>query len=156
MNIVQSNQSPLLTLIEEFNQCKRLALVGASRNGKKFGNIAYNELKARGYDVLLVHNEARGISGVQCYPSLNDLQGKVDRLLIIVPPKQAYKIIQEASDAGIKYIWLQRGAESSEVLSLAHDLKLKTVFGSCILMHAPPVRSFHRIHRAFARLFRRL
>ena len=41
--------------IQDFIQGKRYALVGVSRSGKKFGNIALTELKARGYQVFVVH-----------------------------------------------------------------------------------------------------
>ncbi len=46
------------TTIENFIQGKNLALVGFSRSGKKFGNIAYKELTERGYQVYPVHPQA--------------------------------------------------------------------------------------------------
>ena len=33
-----------------------------------------------------------------------------------------------------------------------NELKLNAVAGKCVLMYAPPVRSFHSWHRAFAKL----
>ena len=37
--------------IDEFVACKRMAVVGVSRGGRKFGNLAANELERRGYEV---------------------------------------------------------------------------------------------------------
>jgi predicted CoA-binding protein len=54
------------TSIQDFVSGKRIALAGASRSGKKFGNIAGKELKTRGYQVYLVHPEAREIDGEPC------------------------------------------------------------------------------------------
>ncbi len=41
--------------IQDFINCKRIAVVGCSSKGRKFGNSAYKELKQRGYQVLPVH-----------------------------------------------------------------------------------------------------
>jgi predicted CoA-binding protein len=143
-------------IIETFVQGKRLAVVGASRTGKKFGNIAYKELKERGYQVYLIHPEAQEIDGERCYPNLSAVQGKVDGVLVSVPPKQAVNVLKEAAAAGMKNVWLQQGSESSEVLAQAKQLGLSSISGKCILMYAPPVRSFHGFHRIVMKLIGQL
>lgn len=142
--------------IQDFVHCKRLAVVGVSRSGKKFGNMALAELKARGYEVFPVHPSAREIGGELCYPKLGVLSGRVDGVFVCVPPQQAAQVLREAAAAGMRNVWLQQGAESPEVLALAGALGLNLVHGKCVLMYAPPVRSFHGWHRAFARLFGQL
>ena len=138
--------------IQDFIQSKRIAVVGVSRSGKKFGNSIYNELKQRGYQVFIVHPEAREIGGERCYPSLAALRGEVDGVVICVSPKQTPQAIRDAVDAGIKSIWLQLGADSNEALAAARELGVTPITGKCILMYAQPVRSFHGWHRAFAKL----
>ena len=54
--------------IQEFLAQPALAVVGVSRSGKKFGNTAFRELKAKGYRVYPVHPEAQTIEGESCYP----------------------------------------------------------------------------------------
>lgn len=146
--------------IETFVQGKRLAVVGASRTGsgknKKFGNAAAKELKERGYQVFLIHPEAQEIDGERCYPNLSAVQGEVDGVLVSVPPKKALNVIKEAATVGIKNIWLQQGAESTEVLAQAKQLGLSVISGKCILMYAPPVRSFHGFHRIVMKLIGQL
>jgi hypothetical protein len=146
--------------IETFVQGKRLAVVGASRTGsgknKKFGNIAVKELKERGYQVFLIHPEAQEIDGERCYPNLSAVQGKVDGVLVSVPPKRAMNVLKEAAEAGIKNIWLQQGAESTEVISQARQLGLSVISGKCILMYAPPVRGAHGMHRFVMKLIGQL
>jgi predicted CoA-binding protein len=142
--------------IQDFINGKRIAVVGASRNGKKFGNTALTELKARGYQVFPVHPSATEIDGVKCYPNLAALQGQVDGALVVVSPPQALIVLREAAAIGLKNVWLQQGAESPEVLALAQELGLNLVAKKCVLMYAPPVRSFHAWHRGFARLFGQL
>ncbi|HEY3340502.1 MAG TPA: CoA-binding protein [Anaerolineae bacterium] len=138
--------------IQEFIEGKRIAILGVSRSGKKFGNIAYTELKQRGYQVFIVHPEAKEIDGEPCYPSLASLKGQVDGVLICVPPLQAEQAVREAAGAGMKHIWLQQGAQSPAVLAAARELGVDPIVGKCILMYAQPVQSFHRVHRVVMKL----
>jgi predicted CoA-binding protein len=144
------------TSIQDFISVKRIALAGASRSGKKFGNIAQKELKARGYQVFLIHPEAKEIDGEACYPNLAALQDKVDGVLVSLPASQAGNVLREAAASGVRKVWLQQGAETSELLALGSELGLDLVSGKCILMYAPPVRSFHWWHRAVAKLMGQL
>ena len=138
--------------IQDFIQGKRLAVIGVSRSGKKFGNSIYTELKQRGYQVFIVHPEAKEIGGERCYPNLAALQGQIDGVVICVPPRQAEEAVREAAQAGVKKIWLQQGAESKDAVAVARELGVTPVAGKCILMYAQPVRSFHSWHRAFNKL----
>ena len=144
------------TPIQDFISGKRIALAGASRSGKKFGNMAHKELKARGYEVFLVHPEAKEIDGELCFPSLAALRDKVDGVLVCLPASQAGKVLREAAASGLRNVWLQQGAETPELLALGRELGLDLVSGKCILMYAPPVRSFHWLHRAVVKLMGQL
>jgi len=139
--------------IQDFISGKRIAVVGVSRDDKKFGNMAFTELAARGYQVFPVHPAAQEIAGARCYPNLTALRGQVDGALVVVPSEQAASVLREAALIGLKNVWLQQGAESPEVLTLARDLGLNLVAKKCVLMYAPPVRSFHGWHGFFAKLF---
>jgi len=142
--------------IQDFINGKRIAVVGVSRDKEKFGNTAFAELAARGYQVFAVHPTAQEIAGAPCYPNLTALRGQVDGVLVSVSPQQAMPVLREAATLGLKNVWLQQGAESPQVLALARDLGLNLVARKCVLMYASPVRSFHAWHRAFAKLFGQL
>jgi predicted CoA-binding protein len=144
------------TSIQDFFTGKHIALAGASRSGKKFGNIAQKELKARGYQVFLIHPEAKEIDGEPCFPNLAALRDKVDGVLVCLPASQASQVLMEAAAVGLRNVWLQQGAETPELLALGRELGLDLVSGKCILMYAPPVRSFHWWHRAVVKLMGQL
>ena len=129
--------------IQDFIDCKRIAVVGVSHSSQKFGNTAFAELKSRGYQVYPVTPTATQIAGERCYPNLSASKGQIDGVLIIVPSTHAMQVLREAASLGLTKIWLQQGAESPETLALATDLGFSLVSGKCILMYAPPVRSFH-------------
>ena len=142
--------------IEEFLQCKSLAIVGASRSGRKFGNAALTELAKRGYRVVPIHPSATDISGVPCYPDLASARGIVDGVIVSVHPQDSLRVLREAAAIGLKKIWLQQGAESLEVMTLAKSLGLDPVTNRCILMYAVPVGGFHAWHRGLFRLLGKL
>lgn len=143
-------------LIDDFITSKRIAVVGISRSGKKFGNYACKELVTRGHEIFPVHPEATEIEGMTCYPNLESLKGKVDALLISIASSKVPPVLEEAARAGMKNIWLQQGSWSKEVQQTADRLGLQVVSKKCILMYAPPVTSIHRFHRTINRIFGRL
>jgi uncharacterized protein len=141
--------------IESFISSRRIAVVGASRQGKKFGNALLKELRQRGYEVRAVHPEAKELDGLPCAPSLTALAGEVDGVVVSVPPARVHEVLRDASAANIDKVWIQQGATSPEAVALAHELGLTCVSGKCILMYAGEVTSIHKVHRFFAKLFGR-
>ena len=139
--------------IESFIRSKRIAVIGFSRSGKKFGNMAGKELTKRGYEIFPVHPDAREIDGKTCYPNLKSLDGKADALLISIPPALVPPVLEEAAQTGFKNIWLQQGAWSKEVQQTVDQLNLSVVSKKCILMYAPPVTSVHKFHRTIQSIF---
>ena len=134
-------------VVTDFVSQKKLAVVGVSRQGKKFGNMAFRALKAKGYKLLPVHPQAETIEGERCYPSLAALPEPVDGVLVVVPPAETEKVVREAAAAGIKRVWMQQGAESPAAIKFCEDNGLSAVHGECILMFAEPAAWFHRAHR---------
>jgi predicted CoA-binding protein len=132
--------------VDEFLGKPAIAIAGVSRSGKKFGNLAMRELRAKGYRVYPVHPIAATIDSVRCYPTFATLPERVDALLVVVPPVAALDVIREAAAAGVRYVWLQQGSESKDVLALCRDLGLVVVSRECILMFAKP-HGVHKFHR---------
>lgn len=140
-------------LIDDFISSKKIAVVGMSRSGKKFGNMASKELQAKGYEIFPVHPEAQEIDGMICYPDLKSLSGKVDSVWISIPPKKVPAVLEEAAQIGLKNIWLQQGAWSKEVQQTIDQLNLPVVSKKCIMMYAMPVHSIHKFHRTIKSIF---
>jgi predicted CoA-binding protein len=141
--------------IDGFVSQPALALIGMSRSGKKFGNFAYRALKSKGYRVYPIHPYATAINGVRCYSHFADLPERVEAALVVVPAAQAVTVIREAAAAGIRYVWLQQGSESPEVLRVCRDIGIDVISGECILMFARP-SGYHKAHRWVWGLFGKL
>jgi predicted CoA-binding protein len=122
---------------ERLNQFLRgeiWAVVGASDDRSKFGNITFRELKRRGKRVFPVNRRAAQVEGETAYATLSDVPGHVDRVLIVVPPKQSETVVREADEAGIDSVWFQPGAESVAALAYCEAHGMTAISGHCILM----------------------
>ncbi len=143
-------------LIDRFVSSKKIAVVGMSRSGKKFGNIVGKELKNKGYEIFPIHPEVQEIDGLTCYPDLKSLKNKVDGVWISTSPQNIPPVLEDAAEIGIENIWLQQGAWSKEVQQTIDRLNLPVVSKKCIMMYAQPVQSVHKFHRTIKGIFGRL
>ena len=142
--------------IDDFVKQKRLAVVGVSHTGQRFGAIAYKTLKKQGYELTPVHPTAETILGDKAARSLTALPAPVDGVVIIVPPAKSAAVVRDAAEAGIKRIWLQQGAESDEAIELAQGRGLSVVHHQCLLMFASNTGFPHSAHRFVLKLFGKL
>jgi uncharacterized protein len=148
-----TNKSALAENIREFLNHKNVAVGGASRDPKKFGNIVFHDLLAKGYNALPVNPYAAEIDGQKCYPNLSTLPKEVDALVLVTPPAQSLILLKEAVSRGFQHVWLQQGSEDISVLDFCRQNNLKYVSGRCILMHLEPVKGFHGVHRFISKVF---
>jgi hypothetical protein len=132
--------------VEDFFTQPALAIVGVSRSGKKFGNNAYKELKEKGYKVYQIHPKSKSIGGDECYPDIKSVPEKIGGVIVAIKPIHTLKVIQEALEEGIKYVWLQQGAESKEAIDFCIKNGIHVVHNECVMMFAGPVKSIHRFH----------
>ena len=95
------------TTVREFLAPKKLALAGVSRNEKKFGFMAFKELREKGYEIYPIHPEAEEIGGVKCYHSVAEVPAGVMHLVSMVPKDQTRSVVEQALDRGIRNIWIQ-------------------------------------------------
>ncbi len=133
--------------VEEFLAQRSLAVAGVSRSGRKFGNTAYRELRAKGYNLFPVHPEAEVLEGDKAYPSLSALPEEVGGLLAVIPPTETEQLVRDAAAAGITRVWLQQGAESENAIRFCEEHDISVVAGECILMFAEPTGLGHKLHR---------
>ncbi len=80
-----------------------IAVVGASRNREKIGNIIMRNLLAsfRG-KVYPVNNKAEKIENLPSYKSLKDVPGSVDLAIISVPRDYAVQVMEDAVEKQVK------------------------------------------------------
>ena len=134
--------------IDDFLAQKTLAIVGASRSGKKFGNTILKDLTRLGYRLLPIHPDATEVGGVAAFPSFDALPEPVGGVIVVVPPSRTEGVVKDAAAQGIRRVWLQQGASSPEAVRFCREQGMSVVHGHCVLMFTTPTTSWiHGAHR---------
>ena len=142
--------------IQNFIQSKTIAVVGASRDRKKFGNAVYRGLKEKGFTVFPVNPGVDTVEGDRSYPDLRTVPGPVEAAVVVTAPPKAERVVDDALEKGINRIWFQQGADFSDAVEKAREKGMEVVSKKCIFLYAPPVTGGHAIHRFFVKLFGKL
>lgn len=106
-------------LSEFLKKSNTIAVVGASRNRKKFGYRVYATLKRNGYNVYPVNPQAERIDDDRCYPSLAALPKKPDVVITVVRPKITEGVVKEMKKLNLNKVWMQPGSESASATLFA-------------------------------------
>jgi predicted CoA-binding protein len=146
---------------EEFLASGRIAVVGASDDPKNFGGTILRELLAHGIDAVAVNPQHDLVAGRPCVPTVRDLAGTVDGVIVMVPGQDAVDTVQAAIDRGVGRVWLFKGiggagAASAEAIELCERHEIQVIAGACPLMFLEPVKGAHRFHHTIRRLNRSL
>ena len=122
-------------LIVEFLDKKNVfAVVGASRDPKKYGHQVYKDMGNTGYRVYPVNPNANEVLGDKCYPSLEALPIKPDVADLVVPPKVTEQVVRTCKRLGIKKVWMQPGSESETAISFCRENEIDVVHGVCVMV----------------------
>ena len=122
-------------LIREFlNRKNVFAVVGASRDPKKYGYQVYRDLRNAGYKVYPVNPNANEILGDKCYSSLDSLPVKPDVADLVVPLKITEQAVKTCKKLGIKKVWMQPGSESETAINFCRENGIAVVHGVCVMI----------------------
>lgn len=122
-------------LINEFiSKSNVFAVVGVSKDTKKYGNKVYFDLKHAGFTVYPINPNINEVAGDKCYPGLMSLPVLPDVVDIVVPPKVTEATVKECKDLGIKKVWMQPGSESEEAIRFCEGNDIKVLYGVCVML----------------------
>ena len=100
MNIIEQ--------MDTFFNPKSVAVIGASRKIHKAGHVIFKNFadnKRRGIlkaELYPVNPKEDYILGFKCYPSLLEIPGKIDLIVIVVPAKFVPEVMSQAVQKGVK------------------------------------------------------
>jgi uncharacterized protein len=141
-----------LKQIEDFIAAQPIAMVGVSRNPKKFGQMAFRELREKGLNIIPVNPAGGEILGEKAYPDVNSLPPQVGGVIVMTKKDQTAAVVREVRNKGIKNIWIQQNSVSKEAIKELEGSNINYITGECILMYHKP-HGFHKFHKAFKKLF---
>ncbi len=105
-----------------------VAVVGASRDRGKFGNISVRAHLAQGYDVFPINPSADVIEGLTCYSSLADVPVKgFDRVTVYLPPAKSLALLDELQHIAAKEVWFNPGSADQRVRQRADELGIELI-----------------------------
>jgi len=145
----------MLTLKEaaaEFLAKKRVAVTGVSRKPENHGgNLVYQRLRQRGYEVFPVNPNADQVEGDRCFHDLRSIPGGVDAVVIATRPETAETTMRECADLGIKHVWMHRsfgtGSVSEAAANWGREHGIRVIAGGCPLMFEPTADPGHKFMR---------
>ncbi len=141
-----------LKAIKNFLDLQHIAVIGASRDTRKFGHLACKQLKLCGKTIYPVNPNSEFILEEKCYASVQDLPAEVEGAVIIVNKNLTIKIIEELALKKIHNIWIQTGCESKKAIETSVKNNICPVTGECIFMYLEPLAFPHRFHRFFKKI----
>ncbi|HEX2498966.1 MAG TPA: CoA-binding protein [Actinomycetes bacterium] len=136
----------------QFLANRRIAVTGVSRTPENHGgNIVYQRLRDRGYQVFAVNPNADTVEGDECYHDLKSIPGGVEAVVIATRPEIAEQTMRECAELGIKHVWMHRsygaGSVSSTAAEYGRQQGITVIDGGCPLMFEPVADPGHKVMR---------
>ena len=110
-----------------------VAVIGASRDRRKFGNKALRAFREQGFTVVPIHPTEAEVEGEKAYPSVLDYPGAIDEATVYLHAEASLPVLDEVAQKGIAVLWLNPGADEPHVIARAHALGLKPRVACSIL-----------------------
>jgi predicted CoA-binding protein len=141
--------------IDSFYATKRIAVIGASRNPKKYGRLLLDALQARGFEVIAVNPHADHLGNIPCHRSIRDVPGAVTTAFAVVPPAEQSQVALECAQAGIKRLWLHehvmKGVSNPKAIYHCEAAGIEVITGYCPFMFMPRTGFPHNLHGAITK-----
>ena len=112
---------------------KTIAIIGASNNRRKYGNIAVRAYVDQDFTVYPVNPNEETIEGLQCYPSVKDIPGEVETISVYLTPHKTLEVLEDIAAKNPDLLFLNPGSESEEVINQALELGLNPVQACSVL-----------------------
>ena len=112
---------------------KRVAVLGASTDPRKFGNKSVRAHQRAGWDVVPVSLSGDEVEGLPTYKRLGEIPGDLDRITVYLPPPVTLEILPEIAARGAGEVWFNPGAADRAVRAKAEELGIPYVDGCSIV-----------------------
>ncbi len=133
ITIAAVEQDSLESLIERALGSRVWAVVGASRDPRRWGNRVLAELIRGGYTVYPVNPSADTVLGLTAYARVSDLPETPDVVEFVTPPEATLLALRDCVASGVRLVWMQPGAGSEAAISLCREHGVGVIDGACLL-----------------------
>ena len=112
--------------LDLFFNAKSIALIGASELPEKIGNIVLGNILNSGYKgkVFPVNPKYKSITGLASYPSILNIQDKVDVVIITISLKEVPKVLVQCKQKGVRnVIIISAGGKETGNFEIENEIK---------------------------------
>ena len=94
--------------------CRRIAVVGASSDPNSSSYIAIEKLLGLGLEIIPVFADRESFLGLRCFRNLREVPGKID-IVQVYPNKEIdfVALAQASVDRGVNTFWIEQGVAAS-------------------------------------------
>ena len=136
----------------EFLATKRIAVTGVSRNPQGHGNVVYQRLRQRGYEVFAVNPNAETVEGDRAYPDLKSIPGGVEAVVIGTKPETAEATMFECAELKrnpprVGHRSVEAEASRRHANRVRPQAPVPVIDGGCPLMFDPTADVGHKCMR---------
>lgn len=130
-----------------FLALSRFAVAGISAGEDTTAQTIYDKLATTGKPVYGLNPRGETIAHIICYPSLSALPEPVDGLVIVTSPSQNQRLLEQAKEAGVQWVWIHKSLGNSvddKAVQIGRQQGLHIIDGACPMMFLEPVDSAHK------------
>jgi predicted CoA-binding protein len=106
---------------------KSVAIIGASTDRSKFGNIAVRAFVRQGFTVYPVNPKESFVESLPAFKNITEVPVRPNLISVYLPPPVLLKVLPDIAAKGCDELWLNPGTESDAVLAEAERLGLNII-----------------------------
>lgn len=123
-----------------FDSTKSIAIVGLSADENKASFMVGQFLQENHYKIYPIYPKFDEILGEKVYRNLDEIEEKIDLVLMFRKGKFASSLLSSIVKKGIKNFWLQLGICNDEVQKECEKLKINFIQDKCVMRELPLYR----------------
>ncbi|KAB2930839.1 MAG: CoA-binding protein [Leptonema illini] len=125
-----------LDLVSHLRSNPGIALVGATNDSTKYGNIIFRDLRKKNYTVYPVNPRATTVEGEAAFKNLESLiaEKSVGLVVYVIPPKLTLEGLKIAESLGLKKVWVQPGAGDETVRAYLDEHGFEYLMDACVMV----------------------
>ena len=110
-----------------------IAVVGASRDRRKFGNKCVRAYQEAGYDVYPINLSEEVIEGLVAFRTLAELPVQPERISIYLQPYSTEELLPQLSSFPQSEVWFNPGCADAAILERARQMGINVRAGCSIV-----------------------
>jgi len=119
---------------EILQSARTLAVVGLSSNPQRASFGVSRFLQRAGYRIIPVNPKETEVLGEKAWPSLLDVPGPVDCVVVFRRPEHVPEVVEQAIRIGARAVWMQEGISHPQAAERARSAGLLVVENRCMMI----------------------